>query len=187
MKSLYLVMFVFAAFPAFCSAELVDENLLVSVPDGYKIDFQTKRGRLTMTEMVPTGESVENWTEMVTTQVFLGLTSAPPAQFKTLMAKQWIAACPGGTMAPVSEGVENGYTFSLWLQLCPRNPSTGKPENTWFKAIQGNDSFYLVQKAFRFDPTHEQIDEWMHYFRKVAVCDSRLDDRPCPKVVPGTQ
>ncbi len=141
MKPLCLTLCVLALFPVLGRAELVDENFLVNIPDGYKIDFQTKQGKMVMTEMVPVEESVENWTEMVTTQVFLGLTSATPAQFRALMAKQWIAACPGGSFAPVREGVENGYPFSVWLQLCPRNPSTGKPENTWFKAIKGNDSF----------------------------------------------
>ncbi len=187
MKPPCLMLYVLAVFPVLCGTELVDENLLVNIPDGYKVDFQTKRGKLIMTEMVPREESVQNWTEMVTTQVFLGLTSATPAQFRTLMAKQWVTACPGGSFTPIRQGLENGYPFSLWLQLCPRNPSTGKPENTWLKAIKGNDSFYVVQKAFRFDPTREQITEWMHYFRQVAVCDSRLADRQCPKVVPGAQ
>jgi hypothetical protein len=62
------------------------------------------------------------------------------------------------------------------------NQATGKPEKTWFKAIKGNDSFYVVQKAFKFDPSKEQIAQWMQYFRSVAVCDTRLADRPCPKL-----
>jgi hypothetical protein len=35
----------------------------------------------------------------------------------------------------------------------PKNRESGKPEITWFKAVQGNNSFYLVQKAFRFEPS----------------------------------
>ena len=64
---------------------------------------------------------------------------------------------------------------------CPKNPGTGKPEITWFKAVQGNDSFYLVQKAFKFEPSKEQVTRWMGYLRKVSVCDSRIADRVCPK------
>jgi len=58
-----------------------------------------------------------------------------------------------------------------------------KPEYTWFKAIQGNDSFYVVQKAFKFNPSEEQITQWTAFFRSIKVCDSRLKDRPCPKVL----
>jgi hypothetical protein len=80
----------------------------------------------------------------------------------------------------VAQGPENGYPAAVWLLSCPRNRETGKPEITWFKAIQGNDSFYVVQKAFRFEPAKEQVAKWTQYLRGVAVCDSRLAERRCP-------
>ena len=69
------------------------------------------------------------------------------------------------------------------LQSCPLNKATGKPEITWFKAIQGNDSFYIVQVAFKAWPSKEQITQWMGYLKDVTVCDTRLLDRAC--VAPG--
>lgn len=60
-------------------------------------------------------------------------------------------------------------------------PGYRKPEITWFKAVEGNDSFYLVQKAFKFEPSQDQITRWMGYLRKVSVCDSRIADRACPR------
>lgn len=168
--------------PIICLAQLRDENLLQDLPQGYKIDLQTQKGNMVMTEMVPQSETVNSWTEMVTTQIFLGLKNATPEQFQALMAKTWLSTCKEGVVAPITKGEENGYSFSIWVQACPLNPVTGKPEQTWFKAIKGNDSFYLVQKAFKFDPSKEQIAQWMQYFRSVAVCDTRLADRPCPKL-----
>ena len=38
----------------------------------------------------------------------------------------------------------------MWRMTCPLNRQTAKPEMTWFKAISGTDSFYVVQKAFKF-------------------------------------
>jgi hypothetical protein len=64
------------------------------------------------------------------------------------------------------------------------NKATGKPEITWFKAVRGNDSFYVVQKAFKFTPSAEQVTTWTQYLRGVAVCDTRLPDRTCPKTTP---
>jgi len=61
-----------------------------------------------------------------------------------------------------------------------RNPATGKPEITYTKVTAGNDSLYVVQKAFKFAPSRDQIVQWMKYLRSVAVCDSRLPDRACP-------
>ncbi len=51
---------------------------------------------------------------------------------------------------------------------------------TWFKAIAGNDSFYVVQKAFKFEPSPEQLTQWLGYLNKVSVCDTRLPERQVP-------
>src|SRR6185369_685634 len=46
------------------------ENLLVKMPDGYKVGFSTQKDSLTLVQMVPQAESVQGWTEMVTVQIF---------------------------------------------------------------------------------------------------------------------
>ena len=52
-------------------------------------------------------------------------------------------------------------------------------EITWFKAIQGNDSFYVAQVAFKAWPSKEQVTQWMRYLKDVTGCDTRLPDRAC--------
>nr|WP_314899575.1 hypothetical protein [uncultured Deefgea sp.] len=179
MKSTLLLLI---TLPCMSYAALSDENLLVALPTGYKLDFQNKQGNIATTEMVPQAETVSNWTEMVTTQVFLGtkINNVTLAQFQTYMGKTWLAACKDGNVTPLKNGKENGYDFSFWVQTCPLNSATGKPENTWFKAIKGNDSLYIVQKAFKFDPTKEQVAQWTQYLRSAIVCDTRLAESPCP-------
>ena len=177
-RLLYIALLV----PSICMAQLRDENLLQNLPKGYKIDFQARKGNMVISEMVPESESVKNWTEMVTTQIFLGLKNATPENFQSLMARTWLANCKEGEVAPITKGEENGYPFSVWVQACPIHPASGKVNKTWFKAIKGNDSFYLIQKAFQFEPSEEQIGQWMQYFRSIVVCDTRLADSPCPKL-----
>jgi hypothetical protein len=156
----------------------VNETLLASLPDGYKRDFEQKTKDALISEMVPVGQSVSNWTEMVTVQVFYALKTTPQ-QFKAQMEKERAAACPGSETQPVAQGDENGYPSMVWLQNCPLNKATGKPEITWFKAIAGNDSFYVVQVAFKAWPSKELIAQWMHYLKDVRVCDTRLPERAC--------
>jgi hypothetical protein len=173
---------IFAASAACAApADLEDENLLVTVPPGYKVGFSDTKPNMLMNEFVPDKETVENWTEMVTVQVFRGLKTTPQ-EFMDDMDKRWRTGCPTAeephTVAAVPE---NGYPTLVWLLLCPKNPQSGKPEITWFKAVQGNDAFYLVQKAFKFEPSKEQITRWMSYLRKISVCDSRIAERACPK------
>lgn len=163
-----------------CVAQLQDENILTKLPDGFKIDFQQKNKDMLISEMVPVKQSVKSWTEMVTVQVFYGL-KATPDQFKARIESGLAAACPKSESRPVAQGEENGYPSMVWLQNCPLNKATGKPEITWFKAVQGNDSFYVVQKAFRFMPAQEQMTEALAYLGTVKVCDSRRADRACPR------
>ena len=75
-------------------ADLENENLLVTAPPGYKVGFSDKKPNMLMTEFVPAKETVENWTEMVTVQVFFGL-KATPQQFMDDMGKL-ARGVPGG-------------------------------------------------------------------------------------------
>lgn len=159
---------------------LENENLLAGLPDGFKIGYQAEQGNQTITEMVAESESVEDWTAMVTVQVYLGEKNTTPQQAQETMTNRWFGACENSESYPVADGVENGYNFVLWMLYCPLNPSTQKTEYTYMKAIQGNDSFYLVQVAFRYEPTEADITRWMQYLRDVRVCDSRIPERACP-------
>ena len=156
------------------------ENLLAALPDGYKVGFQQKKGSAQITEMVPAGETVEAWTEMVTVQVFNGL-KVTPDQFRDRMVKLWSGSCANSVAGPPTQATENGYPIAFWMMSCPLNKDSGKPEITWFKAIQGQDSFYVVQKAFKFMPSQEQAARWLKFLTDVKVCDSRLPDRTCPR------
>jgi len=175
-----LLLALFAA-SSFASAAVVfkNENLLVALPKGYKLDYRVKNARGIITEMVPQKESVKNWTELLTVQIFFHIKPGPEA-FRQRIAQDWAKACKGASAHTVAQGKENGYPFAVWMLACPRNAQTGKPEWTWFKAIQGNDSFYVVQKAFKFEPSRAQVVEWARYLKRVSVCDTRLPERRCP-------
>ena len=158
---------------------LENENLLAELPSGFKVGYQAEQGNQTITEMVAEGETVEDWTTMVTVQVYLGETTITPEQARDTLTKSWFDACANSEVYPVADGAENGYNFLLWQLYCPLNPATQKVEFTYMKAIQGNDSFYLVQVAFRYEPTDADITQWMQYLKRVQVCDSRIPEQAC--------
>jgi len=160
-------------------AQFGDENLRQLLPHGFKVGFETTRGVMTMTEAVPDGETVKDWSEMVTTQVFLGRKGLDPVQFLSGIGHQWLAACPGSVAPAIHTGHANGYVVSMFFLECPINPTTGKPEATLFRAIEGADSFYAIQYAFRSIPTQDQIKAAAHYLGTVNVCDTRTKDHPC--------
>ena len=156
------------------------ENLLITKPGSYSVGFHNKSARQVMTEYVPAGETVENWTEMVTVQVFLNMRGVSPVQYRKRMEKMWGEACPGSQVKNARDGDVNGYPTMTWALRCPHHARTGKPEYTWMKAVQGRDSFYLVQKAYKFEPTDAQIESWEKFFDDVRVCDTRRPKQACP-------
>jgi len=160
--------------------DLQDENLLVTIPEGFKIDYEARQENMIITEMVSEDESVNDWTTLVTVQIFLGMKGTTPEQYQENMTQNWFNACANSEVYPVASGDENGYPVVVWQLYCPINPSTQKVEFTYMKAIQGNDSFYLVQVAFRYEPSSDEVIEWVGYLREVQVCDSRIPEQTCP-------
>ncbi|WP_146014018.1 hypothetical protein [Trinickia dabaoshanensis] len=158
---------------------LKDENLLLPVPKYYKVGYQAHHDNFALTEMVPEGQTVENWTEMITTQIYSG-SHMTFDQYRTDMVNRWQDACDDAQSYSLSSGTENGYDYEWWLQTCQFKDDTRKPEFTWFKMIRGNDAVYVVQKAFHFQPTKEESVELSKYMKKIQVCDTRLENRACP-------
>jgi hypothetical protein len=158
---------------------LENEDLRMAVPKGFKVGFTKQSDQQMITEMVPDKESVENWTEMVTVQIFHTLRDVAPAEYRSRLEKLGAEACPGASFAKVKDGTENLYPMVIWSQRCPLNQQSGKPEFTWFKAVQGRDRFYVVQKAFKAEPTPKQLKAMTALLDGAKVCDSRVPGQRC--------
>ncbi len=157
-----------------------DENLLFNVPSDYIQDYTDQNKTNLILEWVPDGQSVENWEEMLTVQLFFGPPVQKPGNFAHAFIQSIEGACEGGEGQVVKEGLEQGYKFAFFLAICPENPATGKPEFIWLKAIAGRDALYVVQKAWKYHPTNDEIEDWSKYLAGIAVCDTRTQTAPCP-------
>src|SRR5262249_47480433 len=151
----------------------------VTVPDGFKIDFQQKNKDMLISEMVSSAESVNDWTQMVTVQIFFGLKGGPE-EFKSKVETAWMRACRGGSAHAIAQGKENSYPLAGGRLACPLSRAHGKREFTWCKAKQGSDSLCGGQGALKARPREEPPPRGREYLRRVRVCDTRLPDRACP-------
>ncbi len=163
---------------------LQGENLLQAMPEGYKLASSGRNGSVLTDEMIPKSEQLDQWSEMLTTQIYMGgIHQSGPKGFYQRFASAWQRACPAASGKLIESGTENGYPFAFWMQGCPENPGTGRPEYTWYKAIEGNDSFYLIQKSWRYPPAPDEIRRWTRYLGTIAVCDSRIAAQSCAALV----
>jgi hypothetical protein len=159
---------------------LIDaENLLFAPPKDFKVGFQSNHDNRLMTEWVPAAETVEDWTQMLTVQIYRGA-AVDAATFLQGVGKRYMDACPATTAKGIFTGQVNGYVVSMLLLKCPQNPGTGKPETTAFRVIKGTDALYSVQHAWRAVPSDQDLDAAMRALAKVTVCDTRVPVHPCP-------
>jgi hypothetical protein len=171
-----------AMVPDASQAAFQDENILVPLPAGFKIGFRAHPNRMDMTEFVPSGETVDNWSQMITEQIFYGRGGSDPDALPNGMVTKWQSDCPGGAAGRAARTVENGYPVSIWTFLCPLNPATGKPETMFMKVTAGKDSLYSVQYAYRQVFSPDMIKPTMSYLHGVLVCDTRDAAHLCPRV-----
>jgi hypothetical protein len=160
--------------------QLKGENLLVSMPPGFKLGAQGTRDGVNQQQWVPGVESVGNWSEMVTVQIFPNRLDLDPVTMLRRIEEGWRPTCRAATPAAPQADKVNAYPAATLMLSCPRLASTGKPETTMFRAIKGNDSFYLVQRALRAVPAPAQLESMKQYMATVSVCDVRPASHPCP-------
>jgi hypothetical protein len=156
------------------------ETLLEAMPKDFILGFQTTNGPMVMQEMVPRGETVDAWSRMITTQIFHNLGNRLPGGMLARLARSMAVACRGTISLDADDGMTNGYPVSTIETRCPRNPQTGKPETTFFRAIGGSDSLYIIQYAFRSVPDPRGIALARAHLDAVTACDTRGTDHPCP-------
>lgn len=160
---------------------LVGENILITMPEGFKSGHDAAQDQQEIHELIPANETVEEWSSMVTLQIFHGIADIDPNLFAGQLAGNWTAACAGSAVRKLTDGYVNGFKFTLWTYTCPLNPQTGKPETMYLKGIAGSDAFYSVQYAFRDVPTDERETTALTYLVAASACDTRKADRPCPE------
>lgn len=162
--------------------QFANENLVEILPSGFILGSQSSSGALKRTEFVPQAETVNGWSELITTDVFFGRKNQEPASFLSQMGERWLASCPGSRPDIIHTGQANGYAVSMLLLRCEKVLTTGMPENTLVRAIAGNDSFYVVQYAFRLTLSADKLSRAANFLASVNVCDTRSASHPCPRM-----
>ena len=160
----------------FCGAhaQSTSEDIYFGLPPGFEEGFEDDNESFFIQEWVPTGETVNDWSQMLTLTV-QDMPNLDPVEFFNHMADGWEEACPEYGAMLLHEGRENNYPVAVWFLKCPNNPMTSKPEFTYVKGVSGNENFYTVQLAYalRSDEIDEStVNQSMTFLKQVTVCDN---------------
>jgi hypothetical protein len=138
------------------------EMLSTNVPDEFMTGYHARNAAQEMTELVVAPETVENWSRLITLQLFFGVAQRGTVDgFYGLWRDSMRRACAGLNDTMV-RGTVDGHPAIKGVLSCPINPQTGKPENLAAVLVQGEVNMMMVQVAFR---------------RPVAAADTALIER----------
>ncbi|RMH17565.1 MAG: DUF4124 domain-containing protein [Gammaproteobacteria bacterium] len=170
------------------------ETLLFVVPHGYIMGYQASLGGQSIYELVPSGESVEDWSEMITVFSQDGGGGIDLEGYYDDSRSRMKLGCKEESESELIDMEEHeGFKDALWYLACPELESvgsvavlSGKPEYVLSRAIKGRGNFFLISKMWRFEPSQEQLDEWEKNLKAASICNEKLSEIPCSEKSPFT-
>ncbi|MFC3099665.1 hypothetical protein [Altererythrobacter lauratis] len=139
------VLLALIALPASAAAQ---ERLVSPAIAGFELGHEAANATQSIREEVPAGESVQNWSAIITTQRFV-IANPPVERFLEGFRQSLRQACPAARMTPVESASGHGGPASIFSADCPQSPVTGGRETMTVLAIAGRDALHVKQVAFR--------------------------------------
>jgi hypothetical protein len=152
------------------------------VVPGFAVGFEQGNDQQSIVEQVPTGETVEKWTRMLTSQRFVGRAFDPgPTQMLVNIQGLLRRACPGGKTSAITELTVSAHPAARMRSDCPLNPETGKPETFFIIAFSGEHDLYSEQVAFTRVPSAADVAFANEVLDTVAVCKTGSAAKACAR------
>ena len=126
------------------------EWLAMPMPDGFVTGHKQRAQMGSIEERVPAGETVNNWTRMITLITLNG--DLNPEIYAREFDKQMVRGCRGGKAAPRTASRMGEHPAIDGRFDCPLNPATGKPETMFYRLASIPGHVQMVQIAFRSVP-----------------------------------
>ena len=147
---------------------------------GFIEGHRVERPHGMIVEWVPEGETVRNWTRIVTVQRFgEAATRTRPRDVIGNMAEGLGASCPDGVAGEVETLRVSGRPAARFRADCPLNPGTGLPETLFALAIAGERDIHMLQVAFRHVPTADE-ESWAEtYLASAVLCTNTRVEPVC--------
>ena len=145
------------------------------------VGFQRAAEGSLIVERIPPGESVEQWTKMVTTQRFAGVISRGGSleEWHGIVAGGLARDCPGSRSSEPARITIGGRPAIEFRGDCPLNPGTGQPETYFMRAIAGPADLHVAQVAFRRVPTAADAEWARAHLATVTLCHVNSTDPVC--------
>jgi hypothetical protein len=136
---------------------------------GFVEGFAKANAAQSIREEVPSGETVEAWTRMVTTQRFTGLAErATPLDYAGDILANVPRSCPGARTSRPAALTVSGRPAVQFQVDCPN--SGGRPETFILLAVAGRSDMHVKQVAWRGGTTPATLAWGRGFLAQVRLC-----------------
>lgn len=153
-----------------------------AIPRGFHGVFESTNGPGYTMEMVPDGETVERWTQMITLTGLRGLTANPavtPGKVVAGMGGGFSRACPGtfaaraiGDFRTAGDQPQDGFMAVFSCGSVTTDKTGPHSETAIIAGIKGSEDYYTLQWAERGFPSSTPLsidgDAWQAKFARLA-------------------
>jgi hypothetical protein len=152
------------------------ESLGVSfvVPEGFEPGFKDSKNGASIHEFVLSGETVHNWTQIITVTRKEGGINVSLQSYFAGFKQRIVKGCPGADVRLVVDKSKSEFPFVGIMMDCP--PASGRPQGeiALIQAMNGEDDFFTVQKAWHYKKPSPKLQTEMK-----AFIDILNTVRPC--------
>lgn len=168
-------------------ASASDDRVVAPELDRFVIGYQSVTARGAIREEVPEGESVKQWTRMVTTQRFTGLASmTTPENYVANVGRSVERACPGARVDKIRSlamaGPPGGRAAVRLTVDCPVLAETGLRETFVMEATAGTFDMLVKQVAFRGAHTAADMVWANAFLDSLTYCAGGSSVEACTRV-----
>lgn len=135
----------------------------------WKVGYNFEEGGQRITEFVIPGETVETWTELVTTQAFLGAqTRMSVEEAMNIVKKRMLDECPGAMWRVIEQHKDEILYESQTTNCVGRGDEADEYEID--KIIKGDTALHRVAyDARQITVSEEKRDQWRELIRKARL------------------
>jgi hypothetical protein len=158
----------------------IGEQLLFVTPPRWIEVYSGREENLSTTEYVPEDQELEDWDQMLSIQIVLGMADANPETVLANVALHLAQQCHEFDAKPISLGGTDGNPTLGMMLMCGEHAESGGGEFSLLRGIAGHENFYLLQKIWR-TKTYATADAppvalndrkfWLGYLAYLRVCD----------------
>lgn len=168
---------------------IFSEKLSFQIPLDWKPASKNNQPGSFIIEFIPTSDSLEKWTSLLSIQGFKGLShKVSPQDFVTNVAFMHRKICPKSVIyVPLESDPISNHETSAAIIGCGEMPDGKQGEVGYFIAIKGENDLYFINKSKRSKPflatsspvTKENVTNYFSEFTPLDVCKAGGKENEC--------